>query len=220
MSCCSSASPSRRLRPAPGEGRRMLSAELKARPSPHSLMAMVNRWPMRASSRRTVLPARGLGLPSRARSSPANRLSRYSATSSGVMPASEYLPKNAVKGTARRFSQTCVNGRLVGVTSIEYRLIAFSNVMRSDGPRCRYLPRTISSSVRRDQSSASRFKRNVFTVVGKPVLRMTAFQVPEGVLTMVGKVALTPCKLSTVPKLYGKPSFGTSAIGLIARKPA
>jgi hypothetical protein len=59
-----------------------------------------------------------------------------------------------------------------------------------------------------------------FTVVGKPVLRMTAFQVPEGVLTKVGMVVLTPSKLSTVPKLYRKPSFGTSAIGWIARKPA
>ena len=94
------------------------------------------------------------------------------------------------------------------------------DVMRSDGPRCRYRPRTISSSVRRDQSSASRFRRNVFTVVGKPVLRMTAFQVPDGVLTMVGMVVLTPSELSTVPELYRKPFFGTSAISQIARKPA
>jgi hypothetical protein len=86
------------------------------------------------------------------------------------------------------------------------------------GPRCRKSPRTISSSVRRAQSSASRFKRNVLTVVGKPVLRITAFQVPEGVLTMVGMVMLTPSKLSTVPKLYRKPSFGTLAIARIARK--
>jgi len=49
---------------------------------------------------------------------------------------------------------------------------------------------------------------------------MTAFQVPEGVLTMVGMVVLTPSKLSTVPKPYRKPFFGTSAIGRITRKPA
>jgi hypothetical protein len=38
--------------------------------------------------------------------------------------------------------------------------------------------------VPRAQSSASRLVRNVFEVVGHPVLRMTAFQVLEGVLTM------------------------------------
>jgi hypothetical protein len=37
---------------------------------------------------------------------------------------------------------------------------------------------------------------------------------------MVGMVVLTPSKLSTVPELYRKPSFGTAAIGQIARKPA
>ena len=47
------------------------------------------------------------------------------------------------------------------------------------------IPRTMSSSVRRAQSSASFFKRNVLMDVGHPVFRITAFQVPEGVLTMV-----------------------------------
>lgn len=41
------------------------------------------------------------------------------------------------------------------------------------------------ASVRRAQSSASRLLRNVVAVVGQPFLRMTAFYVPEGVLTMV-----------------------------------
>lgn len=37
----------------------------------------------------------------------------------------------------------------------------------------------------RAQSSASRLVRKVLAVVGQPSLRMTAFHVPEGVLTMV-----------------------------------
>jgi len=45
-------------------------------------------------------------------------------------------------------------------------------------------PRTISSSVLRAQSSASRLVRNVLMVVGQPRLRMIAFQVFEGVLVM------------------------------------
>src|SRR5450830_62075 len=61
--------------------------------------------------------------------------------------------------------------------------------MRSDGVRWINKPRTISSSVRRDQSSASFFSRNVLTVVGHPAFRMTAFQVPEGVLTTVAMYA-------------------------------
>lgn len=48
-----------------------------------------------------------------------------------------------------------------------------------------YTPRAISSSVRRAQSSASRLVRKVLTVVGQPRLRMTAFQVFEGVLVIV-----------------------------------
>jgi hypothetical protein len=47
-----------------------------------------------------------------------------------------------------------------------------------------YTPRTISSSVLRAQSSASRLVRNVLTVVGQPRLRMTAYQVFEGVLVI------------------------------------
>jgi hypothetical protein len=50
------------------------------------------------------------------------------------------------------------------------------------------MPRTMSSSARRAQSSASFFRRNVLIVVGHPVLRITAFHVPEGVLTMVAIV--------------------------------
>ncbi|MNE88998.1 hypothetical protein D3C80_1863650 [compost metagenome] len=57
--------------------------------------------------------------------------------------------------------------------------------MRSEPLRWMYTPRTISSSVRRDQSSASRLVRKVLALVGHPVLRITAFQVPAGVLTIV-----------------------------------
>src|SRR5579859_873634 len=60
-------------------------------------------------------------------------------------------------------------------------------------------PRTISSSVRRDQSSASRLVRNVFADVGHPCFRMTAFQVPEGVFT---RVATGRLRFGCVPKLY------------------
>jgi hypothetical protein len=44
---------------------------------------------------------------------------------------------------------------------------------------------TMSSSVRRAQSSASRFVRNVFEAVGHPVLRITAFHFPRSVFTRV-----------------------------------
>jgi hypothetical protein len=42
-----------------------------------------------------------------------------------------------------------------------------------------------SSSMARAQSSASRLRRKVLMVSGKPVFRMTAFHVPQSVLTMV-----------------------------------
>lgn len=60
-------------------------------------------------------------------------------------------------------------------------------------------PRTISSSVRRAQSSASRFVRNVFAEVGHPCFRITVFQVPEGVFT---RVAIGRPRFGGVPKLY------------------
>ena len=54
-----------------------------------------------------------------------------------------------------------------------------------------------------DQSSASRLVRNVFALVGHPVLRMTAFHVPEGVLIMVATVLPVQCsRFATVLKLY------------------
>ena len=46
-------------------------------------------------------------------------------------------------------------------------------------------PRTMSSSVRRAQSPASRWVRNVLTVIGQPALRMIAFHLPDGVFTRV-----------------------------------
>jgi hypothetical protein len=51
-----------------------------------------------------------------------------------------------------------------------------------------YTPRTISSSVLRAQSAASRLVRKVLMVTGQPRLRTTAFQVFEGVLVMVATV--------------------------------
>jgi hypothetical protein len=51
-------------------------------------------------------------------------------------------------------------------------------------------PRTISSSVRRAQSSASRFVRNVLAMVGQPTRRMVAFQVPEGFFVSAAMVLL------------------------------
>lgn len=48
-----------------------------------------------------------------------------------------------------------------------------------------YTPRTISSSVRRAQSAASRLVRKVLITVGQPCLRITAFQVADGVLRIV-----------------------------------
>jgi hypothetical protein len=59
------------------------------------------------------------------------------------------------------------------------------NSNRSAPLRSIYTPRTISSSVRRAQSLASRRVRKVLIVVGQPCLRTTAFQVFEGVRVMV-----------------------------------
>src|SRR5690606_21644074 len=151
---------------------------------PHSLIATVNRWLSNASSRRTVLLLRGTSLPFSS-GSPASRMSRYWATTSALRAAREYLPRCRSSGCAFLCSEIRVDSRLVGVTSRRYRVSAASTVMRSAGARWMYTPRTISSSVRRAQSSASRLVRNVLAVAGQPVLLMRAFQVPEEVLTIV-----------------------------------
>ncbi|MBF3635520.1 hypothetical protein ISF70_28350 [Burkholderia pseudomallei] len=72
---------------------------------------------------------------------------------------------------------------LVAVERIGYRGF-------SEGARWMNTPRTISSSVRRAQSSASRFVRNVLATVGQPTRRMVAFQVPEGVFVSAAMVLL------------------------------
>jgi hypothetical protein len=41
----------------------MLITGFTTRPILHSLMAMINRWPSKANSSRTVLLARGIGFP-------------------------------------------------------------------------------------------------------------------------------------------------------------
>src|SRR5699024_284734 len=74
---------------------------------------------------------------------------------------------------------------LVGVTSRRYRSMALDRFNRSACARCWYMPRAISSSVRRAQSSASRLVRQVLDWVGHPVRRITAFQRPAGVLVRV-----------------------------------
>lgn len=153
---------------------------------PHSFIAIVNRWPSNDSSRRMVLGARGRGFPSLSRSSPASLMSRYLATNSGEIAAREYFPKNLTTGNEQRSSPRCVKGLLFGVISARYRFMAISSVNRSDDARCMNKPRTMSSSVLRPQSSASFFRRKVLITVGQPVLRITVFQVPEGVFTMVG----------------------------------
>ena len=61
-----------------------------------------------------------------------------------------------------------------------------------------YTPRTISSSVRRAQSAASRLVRRVLMITCQPRLRTTAFQVLEGVFVMVATV----CSDTGVPKMY------------------
>ena len=82
------------------------------------------------------------------------------------------------------------------------------------------MPRTISSSAVRAQSSATRFRRKVLPVVGRPVLRMTAFQVPEGFLTIVGMDLDQRLHPSTVPKSYRTRISGGSDDFQITRKPA
>src|ERR1700685_4183977 len=66
-------------------------------------------------------------------------------------------------------------------------------------------PRTMSSSVRRAQSPASRCVRNVLTVIGQPALRMIAFHLPDGVFTRVAIGVSRECVCSLfVPTLYLK----------------
>lgn len=76
----------------------------------------------------------------------------------------------------------------------DFSLVAFERigygVLFRDGARWMNTPRTISSSVRRAQSSASRFVRNVLATVGQPTRRMVAFQVPEGVFVSAAMVLL------------------------------
>lgn len=128
-----------------------------------------------ASSIRTVL----FDFPS------AIRLSRYEAASSLVRAAIEYFPGNLLRCFAEAFSLRWVVAFLVGVISARYRLKAASRVIRSEPARQRYTPRTISSSVLRAQSVASRLVRKVLALVGHPCLRIMAFQEPESVLTNV-----------------------------------
>src|SRR5690606_41977481 len=86
------------------------------RPSPHYMMAMLNRWLSSDSSRRTVLLLRGTSLPFSS-GSPASRMSRYWATISALRAASEYLPRCLSSGWAFLTSDARVDSRLVGVTS-------------------------------------------------------------------------------------------------------
>ena len=66
-------------------------------------------------------------------------------------------------------------------------------------------PRTMSSSVRRAQSPASRWVRNVLTVIGQPALRMIAFHLPDGVFTRVAIRVSRECVCTLfVPALYLK----------------
>ena len=66
-------------------------------------------------------------------------------------------------------------------------------------------PRTMSSSVRRAQSPASRWVRNVLTVIGHPALRMIAFHFPDGVFTRVAIEVSRECVCTLlVPALYLK----------------
>lgn len=73
----------------------------------------------------------------------------------------------------------------------------------------------------RAQSSASRLVRNVFAVVGHPVLRMTAFQVPEGVLTMAAMLprysAVIDHCTATVLKYVCLRNLGEGVAAQIAR---
>lgn len=55
--------------------------------------------------------------------------------------------------------------------------------------------------VRRAQSSGSRFVRKVLVLVGQPVLRTRAFQVPAAVLTRVAMIFLLQ-RHADVPTLY------------------
>jgi hypothetical protein len=59
-------------------------------------------------------------------------------------------------------------------------------------------PRTMSSSVLRAQSSASRFNRNVLLAIGQPVLRTTAFHLPiEGLMTVAREKTLPETRAGT-----------------------
>src|SRR5690606_14219523 len=93
-----------------------------------------------------------------------------------------------------------------------HRVRASAPALGSAGARWVSPPRPISSSVRRAQSSASRLVRKVLVAVGNPVLRTTAFQVPEGVFTRVAMVRSYAPSFSSVPKLY---LSGTQVIGCL-----
>src|ERR1700761_872409 len=83
--------------------------------------------------------------------------------------------------------------------------MAAATVIRSTGARGMNAPRTISSSVRRAQSPASRWVRNVLTVIGQPALRMIAFHLPDGVFTRVAIEVSRECGCRLfVPALYLK----------------
>ena len=69
------------------------------------------------------------------------------------------------------------------------------------------MPRIISSSVVRDQFSASRLTLKVLDTVGHPLRLIMAFQVPDSVLVMV---AICHLKLANVPILY-RMQFGVKS---------
>ncbi len=70
--------------------------------------------------------------------------------------------------------------------------------------------RTMSSSVRRAQSVASRFKRNVLDLVGHPDSLMTAFQLPAGVFTIVATGTFAICHCTSSVPAESTPKNGAS----------
>ena len=125
------------------------------------LVATVNRWLSRANSRRTVLLLRGTVLP-------------FSSGIPGKARVPELGDDLSIEYGQRIFPQVqdenfcflvfpCLCGcPLGGGDFTQVALQWASTVIRSADARWMYTPRTISSSVLRAQSSASRLVRKVF----------------------------------------------------------
>lgn len=93
-------------------------------------------------------------------------------------------------GDGRDRTQVGSSGSSCRSGIVPVRVVVSRTARRNLNEAMQALDAAAASVVRRAQSSASRFVRNVLAAVGQPTRRMVAFQVPEGVFVSAAMVLL------------------------------